>query len=157
MPELYENSAEFLQNQRDMKEGIKEIYKELFGYTVEFYQLDPSQKSGDLRQIKFKKYLEPIKMCGRLQEDPTKKDRTDMVGVDTKYQYKRYVYIPVLFFAENGLSTEEDDLVRCKIRINDTDYFPYEVQFGSYMFSEVLVYKFVCRYEKPPNISGVRP
>ena len=134
-----ENSAEFEENLRDMKEGIKEIYEELFGYDVDFYVLDP------------------IKMCGRLEEDPTKKDRTDMQNVDTKFQYKRYIYIPVLFFAENGLSTEEDDLVRCKIRINGADYFPYEVQFTSFMFGEVLVYKFVCRHEKSPNMAVIRP
>lgn len=152
-----ENSAEFEENLRDMKEGIKEIYEELFGYDVDFYVLDPNQKSGVNREIKFKKYLDPIKMCGRLEEDPTKKDRTDMQNVDTKFQYKRYIYIPVLFFAENGLSTEEDDLVRCKIRINGADYFPYEVQFTSFMFGEVLVYKFVCRHEKSPNMAVIRP
>lgn len=151
------NSAEFNENLRDMKDGIKEIFEELFGYDVEFYQLDPNQHSGNNREIKFKKYLEPISMCGRLEEDPTKKDRTDMQNVDNRYQYKRYIYIPVLFFAENGLSTEEDDLVRCKIRINNTNYFPYEVQFTSFMFGEVLVYKFVCRHEKDVNLSGVRP
>src|SRR5574344_1027666 len=148
------NSADFIANQKDMKEGIKEIYKELFGYSVDFYILDPNQSAND-RQIKFKKYLDPIKMCGKLEEDPTKKDRTDMVGEVTKYQYRRYIYIPVIFFAENGLSTEEDDLVRCKIRINNVDYFPYEVQFGSYIFGDVLVYKFVCRHEKPPHSSVV--
>lgn len=152
-----ENSAEFEENLRDMKEGIKEIYEELFGYDVEFYQLDPNQSAGYNREIKFKKYLDPIKMCGRLEEDPTKKDRTDMQSIDNKFQYKRYIYIPVIFFTENGLSTEEDDLVRSKIRINGTDYFPYEVHFSSYMFSKVLIYKFVCRHEKAPSVSPVRP
>lgn len=150
-------TSEFTANLQDMQEGIKEIYEELFGYDVEFYQLDPFQYSGTDREIKFKKYLEPISMCGRLEEDPTKKDRTDMQNVDNSYQYKRYIYIPVIFFSQNGLSTEEDDLVRCKIRINNTDYFPYEIQFTSFMFGEVLVYKFVCRHEKAPNYSEVRP
>lgn len=152
-----ENSAQFYTDSSAMNEGLKEIYSELFGYNVEFYQLDPNQSSGHNREIKFKKYLEPIKMCGRLEEDPTKKDRTDMQSVDNKFQYKRYIYIPVVFFSENGLSIEEDDLVRCKIRINNADYFPYEIQFSSYMFDSVLVYKFVCRHEKAPNLSPVRP
>ena len=52
-----ENSAEFEENLRDMKEGIKEIYEELFGYDVDFYVLDPNQRSGVNREIKFKKYL----------------------------------------------------------------------------------------------------
>ena len=151
------NSAEFENNRSAMEEGIKELYEELFGYDVEFYQLDPNQSSGYGREIKFKKYLDPIKMCGRLEEDPTKKDRTDMQNIDTKFQYKRYIYIPVIFFTENGLSTEEDDLVRSKIRINGADYFPYEVHFSSFMFGKVLIYKFVCRHEKAPNLSPVRP
>lgn len=67
------NSAEFENNRSAMEEGIKELYEELFGYDVEFYQLDPNQSSGYGREIKFKKYLDPIKMCGRLEEDPTKK------------------------------------------------------------------------------------
>ena len=146
-----QNSAEFLENLQDMQEGIKELYEALFGYVVDFYVLDPNQSAGNNREIKFKKYLEPIKMCGKLEEDPTKKDRTDMDAINTRYQYKRYIYIPVLFFTENGLSTEEDDLVRCKICVNGTDYFPYEIQLTSFLFGEVLVYKFVCRYEKPPN------
>ena len=146
-----QNSAEFLENLQEMQEGIKELYEALFGYVVDFYVLDPNQSAGNNREIKFKKYLEPIKMCGKLEEDPTKKDRTDMDAVNTRYQYKRYIYIPVLFFTENGLSTEEDDLVRCKICVNGTDYFPYEIQLTSFLFGEVLVYKFVCRYEKPPN------
>lgn len=146
-----QNSAEFLENLQEMQEGIKELYEALFGYVVDFYVLDPNQSAGNNREIKFKKYLEPIKMCGKLEEDPTKKDRTDMDAINTRYQYKRYIYIPVLFFTENGLSTEEDDLVRCKICVNGTDYFPYEIQLTSFLFGEVLVYKFVCRYEKPPN------
>ena len=146
-----QNSAEFLENLQEMQEGIKELYEALFGYVVDFYVLDPNQSAGNNREIKFKKYLEPIKMCGKLEEDPTKKDRTDMDAVNTRYQYKRYIYIPVLFFTENGPSTEEDDLVRCKICVNGTDYFPYEIQLTSFLFGEVLVYKFVCRYEKPPN------
>lgn len=150
-------SAEFENNRSAMDEGLKELFEELFGYDVEFYLPDPSQSSGYAREIKFKKYLEPIKMCGRLEEDPTKKDRTDMQNIDTKFQYKRYIYIPVVFFTENGLSTEEDDLIRSKIRIYETDYFPYEIQFSSFMFGKVLVYKFVCRHEKAPNLSPVRP
>ena len=146
-----QNSPEFLDNLHEMQEGIKELYEALFGYVVDFYVLDPNQSAGNNREIKFKKYLEPIKMCGKLEEDPTKKDRTDMDAINTRYQYKRYIYIPVLFFTENGLSTEEDDLVRCKICVNGTDYFPYEIQLTSFLFGEVLVYKFVCRYEKPPN------
>ena len=151
------NLAEFEESRSDMRDGIKELFEELFGYNIEFYVLDPSQSSGINREIKFKKYLDPIKMCGRLEEDPTKKDRTDMQNVDNKYQYKRYIYIPVLFFSENGLSTEEDDLVRCKIRINGADYFPYEVQFTGFMFGEVLVYKFVCRHEKAVHEAVIRP
>ena len=146
-----QNSAEFLENLQEMQEGIKELYEALFGYVVDFYVLDPNQSAGNNREIKFKKYLEPIKMCGKLEEDPTKKDRTDMDAINTRYQYKRYIYIPVLFFTENGLSTEEDDLVRCKICVNGTDYFPYEIQLTSFLFGEVLVYKFVCRYEKLAN------
>lgn len=156
MPDILKVS-EFEQNKRDMNDGIKEIFKELFGESIDFYVLDPNQTSGNQREIKFKKYLEPVKMCGKLVEDPTKKDRTDMSMVDTKFQYKRYIYIPVIFFSENGLSTDEDDLVRCKIHINNTDYFPYEVQVGNYLFGDVLIYKFVCRHEKPVKSSVVRP
>ena len=95
-----QNSAEFLENLQEMQEGIKELYEALFGYVVDFYVLDPNQSAGNNREIKFKKYLEPIKMCGKLEEDPTKKDRTDMDAINTRYQYKRYIYIPVLFFTE---------------------------------------------------------
>lgn len=147
--------AEITKNLIEYKEGIKELYEELYGYSVEFYQLDPSQSSGANREIKFKEYLEPISLCGFLEEDASKRDRAD-VDVDTNYHFRYSITIPAIFFEENEISLDKDLLVRAKIRVCDVDYFPYEVRQGEFLFGGVMTYIFTCRTESISK-SVVRP
>lgn len=107
---------------KELKEGMYEVYDELFSTSIEFLPFDPNNSPDDdiYDESRFKSFLDPIILVGRVTvKSEDKEVRETGMGRDSSIK----VSFPVKTLEDNGvLNFGEEIILKSRLRYKGVEY-----------------------------------